>query len=427
MVGYVCGLHANEGGRRMTTGQAAKPTARRWRLGPGLLVTAAFIGPGTVTTASLAGAKFGFALLWALLFAVVATIVLQEMAARIGLVARLGLAEAIRTSIRPAWARHIAIGLVLIAIVLGNTAYQTGNLMGAGIGLSLLTGLPVDAGVIVLGTVIALLLFFESTDNSLYRVLVAIVVFMSVAFLGAAVAVRPDPIEVARGVFGFALPSGSLLTVLALIGTTIVPYNLFLHATAVQRSWPADANVGASLRASRVDTILAIVIGGTVTMAIVASAAAVFRGGSPTPASVTNFARQLEPLLGPAGKFLFAMGLAAAGITSAVTAPLAAGYTVAGAFPSASPRVIKGTTIAVVVIGTLLAVAFGKSPQITIVVAQAANAVLLPLVAVFLLWVMNRRELLGEYCNGLLLNLAGGVVVLITCGLAAKSLVSLFW
>ena len=94
----------------------------KWRLGPGLLVTAAFIGPGTVTTASRAGAQFGFALLWTLVFATCATIVLQEMAARLGIVARVGLTQAIRNSIADATARKLALTLVLLGIVFGNTA-----------------------------------------------------------------------------------------------------------------------------------------------------------------------------------------------------------------------------------------------------------------------------------------------------------------
>ena len=104
--------------------QTATLRPRRVRLGPGLLVTAAFIGPGTVITASRAGAEFGYALLWCVAFATAATIVLQEMAARLGLIARRGLAESIAHSISFAPARMAALLLVFSAIVLGNTAYR---------------------------------------------------------------------------------------------------------------------------------------------------------------------------------------------------------------------------------------------------------------------------------------------------------------
>lgn len=399
--------------------------ASSWRPGPGLLVTAAFIGPGTVTTASLAGARFGFDLLWALLFAVAATIVLQEMSARVGLVARLGLAEAIRSSVRLAWARKIAVALVLLAIVLGNTAYQTGNLMGAGLGISWLTGVPASFAALGLGAAIVVVLLREpsTTSNFLTRCLIGVVLLMSAAFLATAAIARPAPAAMAQGVFGFVMPEGSLLTVLALIGTTVVPYNLFLHATAVQHRWSNQESTERSLRSSRIDTIVAIALGGLVTMAIVSSAAASFSPNAQTPDDLSGMANQLEPLFGTTGSILFSLGLAAAGVTSAITAPLAAGYVVAGAFPKASPAAAKTTSIAVVVIGSLLAFAFGQSPYAVIVIAQAANAILLPLVAVFLLLVMNRRDLLGKHANGLWLNLAGGFVVLVAIALSAKS----FW
>lgn len=408
----------------MTT-QEPKPAQRRWRLGPGLLVTAAFIGPGTVTTATHAGAQFGFALLWALLFAVAATVVLQEMAARVGLVARLGLADAIRLSIRANWTRYIALALVLLAIVGGNIAYQTGNLMGAGIGIHELTGLPVEVSAGLVGVGIIILLMTGNTERPLFTLLVGIVIAMSIAFVGAALMTRPDLAEMAHGATHLSLPKGSTIIAIALIGTTVVPYNLFLHATAVQQRWPKTADLDATLRVSRLDTVIAVGIGGLVTMAIVVTGAASFHANGPTLANLNEMSEQLSPLLGPKGSILFAAGLAAAGVTSSITAPLAAGYTVVGVFPKASPRWATVAAIGVVVVGALFAVGFGRSPHAAIVLAQATNGVLLPLVAGFLLLVMNRREMLGSHCNGALFNLLGGAVVLLTCGLAAKSLFSL--
>ncbi len=399
---------------------------RRWRFGPGLLVTAAFIGPGTVTTASRAGAEFGFALLWALMFAVIATLVLQEMAARLGLVTRLGLAEAMRKSIQPPWLQQTALVLVLTAIVFGNTAYQTGNLLGAGMGIEVLTGLSSSAGATALGLAVAAVLAIGGNSKKLLAALVGIVLAMSVAFLVTALVTKPDVGQIGRGLVQIQVPEKSLLTVLALIGTTVVPYNLFLHASTVQQRWSASDDVDSSIREARLDTAFAITLGGLVTMAIVATAAAAFFESGTKPDSAGDLADQLQPLFGAGGKFLFAFGLAAAGITSAITAPLAAGYAAAGTFPHATPKTSKTTAVAVALIGTLLVLVFGKSPQATIVTAQAANGLLLPVVAVFLLLVMNRKSLLGHYCNNRVWNVAGVFVVLVACVLGVKSLVMLF-
>jgi len=112
----------------------------RFKIGPGALVTAAFIGPGTITTCTLAGASFGYALLWGMVFSVAATIILQEMAARLGIISHNGLGEALRTHFsKPASKLFTAI-LVISAITIGNAAFQTGNLLGASLGLETLFG-----------------------------------------------------------------------------------------------------------------------------------------------------------------------------------------------------------------------------------------------------------------------------------------------
>jgi manganese transport protein len=404
-----------------------RPLQRFRSIGPGLLVTAAFIGPGTVTTATTAGAGFGYALLWAILFAIAATIVLQEMSARLGLISGQGLGEAIRTTFTWPLARLAACGLIVVAIGFGNAAYQTGNVTGSAVGLEILTGIPVATWSWLVGIAAGLLLF-----SGAYRVLraglIAMVIGMSAAFVVTAVLVRPDPVAAFSGAFVPQVPPGSLTAVVALLGTTIVPYNLFLHASSVRQHWPDEVPRDQALAESRFDTVLAIVIGGMITAAILTTAAAAFYPGTGqvTPAEM---ARQLSPSLGSsAATVLFSLGLLAAGLTSAVTAPLAAGFAVAGAvgWPAelASWRV-RGVSLAVLLIGTILAALLGKSPTQTIVVAQVANGLLLPLVAVFLLIAVNRRSMLGRYANGWLANLAGGTVVAITTVLAVWKLATL--
>ena len=127
-------------------------------LGTDMLVTAAFIGPGTITTASKAGADFGFVLVWALVFSIFATIVLQEMCARLGLVTRQGLGESIRTTCKNPVARILVAGLVIAALVLGNTAFQTANILGAASGLQAITGVAPQVWTLAVGAGAFLLL-----------------------------------------------------------------------------------------------------------------------------------------------------------------------------------------------------------------------------------------------------------------------------
>ncbi len=399
---------------------------RRLRnMGPGLLVAAAFIGPGTVTTASVAGARFGHALLWAIAFSIVATIVLQEMSARLGLVSRQGLGEALRSTFPNRLVRGLCILLVLAAIAFGNAAFQAGNIMGAAIGLEAMTNVSPKVWALVVG-VAAFALLASGAYKWIERVLMALVGLMSVVFLTTALIVRPDLGAVLAGVFVPGIPPGSLLTILALIGTTVVPYNLFLHASAVREKWPGVATAEA-LKSARVDTVLSISLGGLVTLAIAVTAATFFAQGSKID-SAAMMAQQLEPLLGPAAKYFFATGLLAAGLTSAITAPLAAAYATAGALGwggGLKDLRFRAVWAVILIIGVVVAT-FGQKPVAAILFAQAANGIILPVIAVFLLIVLNRSDLLGKYKNGVVANLMGGAVVLIVTGLGAYKLLTVF-
>jgi manganese transport protein len=397
-------------------------TAATSKFGPGLLVAAAFIGPGTVTTASIAGAKFGFVLLWALLFSVLATILLQEMAARLALVTRRGLAETLRSSYRDSWLGTAAVILVVAAVGVGNAAYQAGNITGAAMGLESISGIGLNWWALLVGLLAGGLLA-SGTYPLIEKLLIGLVLLMSVVFLLTLVMVGPSLSGMLEGLLVPSLPPGSLLTVMALIGTTVVPYNLFLHASAVQEKWPEDVDVKQALHESRIDTSLSIGLGGLITLAILSTSAAAFFG-SGVEFSAVNMSRQLEPLLGAGAQHFFAAGLFAAGLSSAVTAPLAAAYAVCGVMDW--PRDLRGKRfrqvwVTVLLCGTAFSVT-GIKPLAVILFAQAANGFLLPLCAVFLLLVMNRRDVLGHYVNKQWVNGLGAVVVLVTVALGLLKL-----
>ncbi|MEM9842991.1 MAG: Nramp family divalent metal transporter, partial [Pseudomonadota bacterium] len=207
--------------------------------GPGLLVAAAFIGPGTVTACTLAGANFGFALIWALVFATAATIVLQDMAARLGAGARRGLGEALMQSAPNAAVKWGIGGLVFAALLIGNSAYEGGNLTGAALGLDalLLQASPGQNALVGLLAVLAAGLILVGTYDLLEKLLIGLVLLMSAAFVLSVIFVPPDLGALVSGLVP-RLPDGATLTAMALIGTTIVPYNLFLHAAAARQKWP---------------------------------------------------------------------------------------------------------------------------------------------------------------------------------------------
>lgn len=392
-------------------------------IGPGALVAAAFIGPGTVTTCIKAGAGYGYTLLWALLFSTVATMILQEMSARLGIITQKGLGENIRERVLSPVLRSLAVIIVILSVFVGNTAYETGNLVGGALGINTVApSVPVTVWAPILA-VLAFILLWSGSYNKIEKVLIALVLIMSVVFLVTAAASHPDWGAVLRGLF---LPrmGDNWITVIGLIGTTVVPYNLFLHASSASERWK-DVN---DLQGARVDTILSIGLGGLISMAIVIAASAnLYQTGNPVTDGA-DMAKAFSPILGNWSGWFLGIGLFASGFTSVITAPLAAAFATSGILgfekdmKSPKFKVLWGI---VLVVGTVLSSLGKSSPTQVILLAQAANAILLPIIALFLMYCMNHREL-GPYKNGLLQNILGALVIVVTLLICFRNLTSFF-
>ncbi len=393
------------------------------KIGPGTLVTAAFIGPGTVTVCTMAGVQFGFTLLWALVLSIVACVVLQEMSARLGLVTQQGLSEVVKSQFANKAIRWILIALMLSAIFIGNAAYEAGNISGGVLGVSTIIGSPtIQIGSIPLNYVsiligiIAFLLLYIGNYKILERSLIVLVLFMSLAFIIAAMVTKPDISLLVKG-FIPDLSSDKILTIVGLIGTTVVPYNLFLHASIVSEKWKSKDD----LPAVRRDTVVAIVLGGLVSMAIIVAGAAIQQSEINNAA---DLAKGLEPVFGSMAKYVLSLGLFAAGITSAITAPLAAAYVVKGCLgweDGLKSKRFRMVWMFILFLGVLFS-SFGIKSIVIIQFAQVANGVLLPIVAIFLLWVMNQKKILGNFTNSKLQNVLGFLIVFVTCFLGFRGI-----
>ena len=369
-------------------------------------------------------------LLWAILFSVIATIVLQEMAARLGLVTQKGFGEAIRRELTKPIARFFGIVLVLGAIVVGNAAYEGGNISGAVLGFEELffdlgmhiNGIYISASPLIIGT-IAFILLISGSSKIIERFLISLVIIMSLVFLTTAFVTGPDIREIARGLFVPSASAEQMLTVIALIGTTVVPYNLFLHASLVQKKYKEVDQ----LKDLRKENATAIILGGIISMSIVITSATTLFGDR-TITSAADMASQLEPLLGSWSGYFLGMGLFAAGISSAITAPLAAAYAAKGILgweESMSSKRFKAVWMGILFVGVLFSM-FGINPVQVIQFAQVANGILLPLIAMFLLYLVNKQPLLGDYINTKTQNVFGIVVILVAILISFRSLNSVF-
>lgn len=403
---------------------------KKWikNIGPGTLVAAAFIGPGTVTLCTLAGVNFGFTLLWAMVLSIFATIVLQEMAARLGIISQKGLSEVIREEIKNPLVRKVTIILILSAIVIGNAAYEAGNISGGILGLETIVpnnkidirGYSLNILSIVIG-MIAFTLLYIGNYKFLERALIGLVLLMSFSFLITAIITKPDILAVLKGSFVPSFPKKSLLIIVGLIGTTVVPYNLFLHASLVKERWKTSDD----LEKARKDTFISIILGGIVSMAIIVSASAI---QTTEVSNASDLAKGLAPLYGNFSKYFLALGLFAAGITSAITAPLAAAYVATGCLGwegNLRSKRFRVVWITILVLGVFFS-SLGMKPIEIIKFAQVANGILLPIIAGFLIWIMNKESILGRFKNTTFQNGLGIIILVITVFLGLKSIFKVF-
>ena len=383
------------------------------------MVAAAFIGPGTVTTATLAGGNFGFTLLWAVAFSVVATLVLQEMTCRLGVVGQVGLGDAIVQKTQSRGLYIPAAALVICAIFIGNAAYEAGNITGAAVGLPTFSVMDINLWGVFIGAV-AFLLLASGKFRLIEHVLVGLVVCMALVFVGTAVVVAPPFLEILKGLITPTLPGNGILVIIGLIGTTVVPYNLFLHAATLKR----HAADGVTLAEARRDITISVLGGGLITLCIVITAAAALHGSGAPVVSLNDLAPTLQPLLGDSSSTFLAIGFLAAGLSSATTAPLAAAYAVTEIVqlrPELKNRVFRWTWQSVIIAGVLFA-SLSLKPLQLILLAQIANGALLPVIALFILWVSNDKTLLREHSNNRIQNLLGCAVVGITLVLGLRSI-----
>lgn len=366
------------------------------------VISAAFIGPGSVTACAIAGSRYGLDLLWVLTFATLGTVWLQEAASRITLTTGRDLGQVIRQRYSEPTGRRVAWAL-FGAIFLGCAAYQAGNILGAVAGLSLLTGLPAPALTVVVGVGCAALLWIGSTQG-LANMLGLVVFAMGGAFVYVAFGTPVTPLALTKALLVPNVPSGSLneslLLINGLIGTTIVPYNLFFGSSISPNQSLADMRLG---------IWVAVVLGGIISVVLLLAGLLI-----PNDFTYAHMATVLAERLGTWAGTLFAFGLFAAGFASSLTAPLAAAITATSLLnvPRNAPtfRLIWALVL-------LTGVGFGlanATPIPVIVAVQAINGILLPFVTVFLFRAVNDRALLGPHVNSPSQNLAMGLVVLVT-------------
>ena len=394
--------------------------------GPGLVITSAFIGPGTVTLCMLSGIEYGYSLIWCIIFSIIATCYLQEISSRIGLITKKGLGE-ILTDINNKYLRWLAIIFIFLSLFVGNSAYESGNISGTSMGIESFIG---KINIMILGVEISIIplligiILIIVVGNSTYKIfekfLIFLVSMMSLTFIVLAILSKPNVSEIIKGLVP-SVDNNNFIYVIGLIGTTVVPYNLFLHSYVARDKWKSKSDYKKSLA----DTIISIMIGGIISLSIIITSASSQSLSSSEIKNAIDLGNQLSPLMGSFSKIFISVGLFCAGLTSSITAPIATSYALSGIFkykPKWEDKNFKKISIVIILIGVIFS-SLSYQPIVIIKFAQFINGLFLPVVAVFLLWSVNKSNLMGSYVNSRAYNLFGIFIIAISLLISYRSLV----
>ena len=343
---------------------------------------------------------------------------LQSFTAGAGIWSRLGMGEALRVYTERSQSRWIVSTLVVLGLWAGTAAFETGNIAGAVAGVGSLTGglLPRSVLVLLIGLFAAAALSLQL--QMVIKLLAGLVALMSAVFLVTVILAPVDWQGALQGLMIPRIPDSGLVRTIALVGTTVVTYNLFLHGSAAKKYW-AHEEPQFAWRRELTGMAIFLPLGGIISVAILLAGATL---EVEAVESVAAIAPVIRPAAGPFAEILFGVGLFGAGITSAVTAPLAAACGVREIFgwpDDAKHPGFRIVWISVLLTGMIFAL-FGRNPLEIIIAAQAANGLLLPFIAVFVLFLAVRQKTvtLPRWYLGL-----GILVTLICAGLGGRTLI----
>ncbi len=386
------------------------PAPRRWyrALGPGLITACVVIGPGSILTSSKVGAEQGYSMSWVVLASAVFMLTFIQMAARLGVVAK----ESPGQLLAARAGRWLAV-LIGVSIFFVASAFQFGNNLGVHSAFEAYFQFEYIIVVFNLAA-IAFLFFFKNLYSALEKLMMGFVGLMLLAFAANLLFAKPSPTEWARGLVPNGI--GSLdISVLGLVGTTFAIAAAYFQIYLVRQKGIKREDLPSSL----IDSRLGVLLMATITLMIMATAAAALKGAELDGAA--DVAMQLEPLFGSWGKALFCLGLFSAAYSSFLINSMVGGFVLADGLGLGSgpedkwPRYLTAVVLLIGMGVALFVNKTGTEHLTAIVMAQAVTVIAAPLLAGVLLWLCNCKDIMGKDRNGWLANSLGalGFVMLI--------------
>lgn len=382
-------------------------------IGPGFLVTVGFIDPGNWASNMAAGSQFGYSLLWVVTLSTIMLIVLQHNAAHLGIATGMCLAEATSRFLPRLLGRAI-LGTAYLACV----ATAMAEVLGGAVALQMLFGLPLRFGCVVVAAA-SMTMLLTSSYKQAERWIIAFVSVVGLSFLAELAMVEVDWPRAAVSWATPSMPAGSTATVVSILGAVVMPHNLFLHSEIIQSmhfEGRGQKVVEERLRYELLDTLFSMGIGWAINSAMVILAATTFFSRGVVVEDLAAAAATLSPIVGPASSVIFAVALLFAGLSSSVTAGMAAGTVTAGMFGEEYDIHDRHSSIGVALCfaGAVAACLCVEDAFAGLVWSQALLSLQLPVTVFLLIRLTSSRKVMGRYANSRPLTatlVAIGVVV----------------
>ncbi len=381
-------------------------------VGPAVIASIAYMDPGNFATNIQAGAKYGYTLLWVVLVANLIAMLFQGLSAKLGIVTNRNLAEMCRDEF-PRPVVFVMWGVSEVAAM----ATDLAEFLGGAIGLSLLFGMPLIAGMTVTAIVTYGILTLERGGFRLMEIVIgAMVATIGLCYL---IEMFVAPIEWAQAVwhvFTPTIPDADALTIsVGIIGATVMPHAVYLHSGLTQARAPArnDKERAALLRFSNCEVMAALAVAGLVNMAMVMMASAAFHQGYSDVAEIETAYHTLTPLLGAAAASVFLVSLIASGISSSVVGTMAGQLIMQGFVGFRIPVWVRRL---VTMLPAFVAVGMGVNATSALVISQVVLSLALPVPMIALVMFTRRRDIMGRFANGRLTQtvaVIGAAVVLL--------------
>ncbi len=367
-------------------------------LGPGFLVTVGFIDPGNWATNIEGGSRFGYELLWVITLSTIMLIVIQNMAAKLGIATGKSLAVNIRERFSPPVSAFLG-----LTIVLACAATDVAELLGGAIGFNLLFGLPLWLGAL-LTVSLEVFLIISQRYHRLEAIIMGFLGIISLCYLVEIVIVKPDWLEVLPAMVIPRVNGESIYVAMAILGAVVMPHNIYLHSNVIHsRQWGISVEEKLTLfHYEKIDTLSAMLLGWLVNSAMIIVAAAVFSGHQVAVSSITQASETLRPLAGDLACLLFAVALVFAGVGSKVTSSMAEVNVITGFLgrPEDPRSLLYRVSVLVTAIPSFVIILLAMDTYRILILSQVVLSIQLPFTLVPLVILCRDRKLMGCFVSG---------------------------